>query len=100
MADEARNTISMEEFEAGEEKRPEGGPSFRGSVLNALSEEEGMNVVAVVEVLRLNDSNAKTKVTQALNNLYRDKKVGRRYVDKTAYFIRTENNTGKEEAAE
>lgn len=85
--------INEEQFAQGIDKRPEGGPSFRGAVLDALPASGGIDAEEVKKKLAdklstfgVEEKNAKTKITQALNNLRRDSKATRTYVEGTAFY--------------
>jgi len=91
--------INEDQFNSGEEKRPAGGPSFRGTVLDTCPKSGGIDAQGIVDKMALTESNSKTKVTQALNNLYRDGKVDRRYVDGVSYYKQVEAPSKKEASA-
>jgi len=87
-------------WDTGEERRPEGGPSFRGTVFDVLANkimdaEEVKNKVE--KKLGLTDLKMQ-KVSTALNNLYRDGKVLRKYVEGKAIFRQAAEEAPAEEA--
>lgn len=94
--------ISLDKFNEGEDKFVRNqGLSFRGTVLEkvpsnqAASAEEVHAAVIKVEAFA-EKSLGKTRT--ALNNLLRDGKISRRYVDNVAYY--TQSGEDEDEEAE
>ena len=96
--------ITLDEFEKGEEKfaRVEG-VSFRGSVLEAVPTDKALNADEVHAVVSKIEAFGEKKMAQtrtALNNLLRDKKLSRRYVENKAYYTKAEPEIEEDAPAE